>query len=134
MFLYNSAKKIVSVMLDLIIHHSLTCVCLHLTSVRKSLQLNVFSFPFLQWITSNLLLLITISSFSSPNNIKGGERVKEFVQPKMSPNNREIIIPKERKRGWENKREASEQLASQLAAIFKVRLGLREIKGRDRET
>ncbi len=80
-------------------------------------------------------MLITISSFSSPNNIKGGERVKEFVQPKMSPNNREILIRKERKVGERiREREASGQLASQLTAIFKVRLGLREIKGRDRET
>jgi hypothetical protein len=46
--------------------------------------------------------------------------IKEFVQPKMSLNNREFLIWKERGRGW--------------AGILKVRLGLGEVEERDRDT
>jgi hypothetical protein len=64
--------------------------------------------------------------------------IKELDQPKMSLNNREFIIWKERGRGVESKRGGQVcgllgGRASRQAGIFKVRLGLVEIEGRDRE-
>ncbi len=55
--------------------------------------------------------------------------VKEFFQPKVSLNNRKFIIWKER----EGVRERGVR-EGQHADIFKVRLGLGEIEGRDRDT
>jgi hypothetical protein len=49
----------------------------------------------------------------------------------MSLNSREFLIWKERGRGGERNREVGG--AGQPASIFKVRLGLGEIEGRDRE-
>ncbi len=48
--------------------------------------------------------------------------IKEFVQPKMSFNNREI------------EREGVRERGGRQAGLFKLRLGLGEIEGRDRET
>ena len=50
--------------------------------------------------------------------------IKEFVQPKKTPSNREFLIWKERGRG---ERERGGR-AGQQAGIFKVRLGLVEIE------
>ena len=58
--------------------------------------------------------------------------IKEFVQPKMSLNSREFLIWKEGER--EGVRERQGQLARSAGGIFKVRLGLGEIEGRDRDT
>jgi hypothetical protein len=52
-------------------------------------------------------------------------KIKELVQPKMSLNNREFLIWKERGREWGRKRGGC---AGQQAGIFKVRLGLGEIE------
>jgi hypothetical protein len=54
--------------------------------------------------------------------------IKEFVQPKMILTKREFQIWKETRRG---ERGAGGQADWQV--IFKVRLGLGEIEGRDRE-
>jgi hypothetical protein len=51
-------------------------------------------------------------------------KIKEFVQPKMSPSNREFLIWKERGRG---ERERGWP-AGQQVGIFKARLGLGEIE------
>ena len=58
--------------------------------------------------------------------------IKELVQPKMSLN-REFLIWKERGQGRERERGAGWQ-AGQQAGIFKVRLGLGVLEGRDRNT
>ncbi len=56
--------------------------------------------------------------------------IKEFVQPKKSLN-RESLIWKEQRRGWERERGGC---AGQQAVIFKVRIGLGGIEGSYRET
>jgi hypothetical protein len=77
--------------------------------------------------------------FSSPFlifKLFRNNNVKEFVQPKMSLNNREFLILKVRGTGvGSRKREGrAGGRASQQAGIFKIRLGLEEMEiQRDRE-
>ncbi len=59
--------------------------------------------------------------------------IKEFVQPKLSLNNRTFLILKERK-GGDREGHAGGQWVGQQAGILKVRIGLGEIEGRDRDT
>jgi hypothetical protein len=74
-----------------------------------------------QTITDHCNSMITIRNVIPSSYIFNN--IKEFVQPKMSLNNREFLIWK-REGGRGGERDGC---AGQQAGIFKVRLGLGEI-------